>query len=342
MGAERLRQTAPGGGFRRFGLRSAAIALIVLGSTAATPGPRIVTNSVSKFLGIGTVAEVSAAHKVVSPIATQPQVGEATFESHPLQQMVPSDANWVVAVRGVTAGVPLLRSHSRDMSDVIDALGHCQVPLDKIALLIAGRAESEQMVALHGPGISEVSKLYCLVGVLGRNRAELSMSDPTGNGTITIASQLIGQSMNFKKRDANTLLAVSPTWQSSVDARLAGSVGGIEVGALAGAFHRLSPAAPGWMLARAGVSPGWDVAIAVSENAGTGRLAMSARSPLGDEQRVELELQSPLQLATVLPEGVFFEGLRSMLQSILRVGAQIDGVVPVAGQAALSVDAGGL
>jgi hypothetical protein len=51
MGAERLRQTAPGGGFRRFGFRSAAIALIVLGTAAATPGPRIVTNSVSKFHG---------------------------------------------------------------------------------------------------------------------------------------------------------------------------------------------------------------------------------------------------------------------------------------------------
>jgi hypothetical protein len=339
MGAERLRQTAPGGGFRRFGFRSAAIALIVLGTAAATPGPRIVTNSVSKFLGMGAVATVVPASKVGTPIVTPPQVGKANSEPHPLQQLVPSDANWVVAVRGVTAGVPLMRSHSRDMSDVIDALGHCQMPLDKIALLIAGRAQSEQMIALQGPGISEVSKLYCLVGVLGRNRAELSMTDPTGNGTITIASKLIGQSMNFKKRDANTLLAVSSTWQPSVDARLAGSVGGLEVGALAGAFHRVAREAPGWMLARTGASPGWDIALAVSENAGRGRLAMSARSPLGDEQRVELELQSPLQLATVLPEGVFFEGLRSMLQSILRVGAQVDGVVP---PTAPPVDAGGL
>jgi len=238
--------------------------------------------------------------------------------------------------------VPLLRSHSRDMSDAIDALGHCQMPLDQIALVIAGRAESEQLIALQGPGISEVSKLYCLVGVLGRNRAELTMSDPTGNGTITIASRLIGQSMNFKKRDANTLLAVSSTWQASVDARLAGSVGGLEVGALAGAFHRIKRGAPGWMLARTGASPGWDIALAVSEEAGRGRLAMSARSPLGDEQRVELDLQSPLQLATVLPEGVFFEGLRTMVQSILRVGAQVDGVAPATGSMASPADAGGL
>jgi len=340
VGAERLRQTAPGGGFRRFGLRSAAIALLVLGSAAATPGPTIVVAGVTKFLGVGGATPATPLPKAGAPIAPSPTSGTPR-EPHPLQTLVPSDANWVVAVRGAKAGVPLLRSHSRDLSDVIDALGHCQMALENVALLVAGRADSEQLIALQAPGISEPSKQYCLVGVLGRHRAEVTQSDPAGNGTVTIASALLGKSMVFKKRDANTLLAVSSTWQSSVDARLAGSVGGIEVGSLRDAFGRIAHDGPAWMLARTGASPGWDVALAVSEASGRGRLVMNARSPLGEEQKVELELQAPLQLATVLPEGVFFEGLHTLVNSILRVGAQVDGVVPAA-NSVVPVDAGTL
>lgn len=297
----------------RFGLRSLAIALVVLAVSLADLGPRRTLQNLKEL--VARFGAKPAEKPVVLPKPVVP---------FGLEPFIPADATLAIGLSGSAATEQLLAAHGVDTRAKLAALTTCQIDLANARVLIATRGRQARLIAVRAPGLTEERNLYCLVGILGPERLQLVTDASTGAKTVQVKG-LLSRPLTFQVVDATTLIAIDGGWQDAK--KLFAEGGGTAIGLLTTPLLRVDRGTPLWVASVAETEQGtWDLAIDSRQDESTFKVRGSATPPSGENDRAQIALQVPLGFASALPETVLTLGIRGVVGLIAATG----GAVPAA------------
>jgi hypothetical protein len=301
----------------RFGLRSLAVALVVLGVSFVDLGPKQVVQNLRNLAGrIYSRPEPQ-------PAPTPPPAKEApkqvTF--YGLEPFIPADASLAVGLAGSAAMEQLLAAHGVDTREKIAALQTCKIDFVNARVLIASRGRGTNMIVIRAPGITDERNLYCLVGVMGPNRLQLRPDEHDGNKLLHITG-LLPRPLSFRIVDQSTVIAVDQEWNDTSETKLFANVTATPMGRLALPLGRVDRTAPLWVASVDETPAGaWDLAIDSRQDGKMFKLQGSATPPSGEADRAEISLRVPLAFASALPESAVALGIRGVVAAVVATGA---------------------
>ena len=304
-----------GSGLDRFGLRSLSLALVVLAASFANLGPRRV--------GVQLWEVVRPAEKPqpVSPTAV-PAPAPGT-PRHELESFIPADANVVVALSEAAVLQQFLGVSGTGAAATLAALEKCQIAMDKARVLIAAREGDTRLVVVRADGITDPRNLYCVVGVLGKERLSLRFVSDKAPVSFDVEG-LLARPLKFKAIDARTVVAAEGGWAESPGPPLYPPGATMVDGPLAAVLARVDRGASLWSASIRHTAQGpWDLAID-AHLAGTHfNLRGSSIPPSGKADQAEGELRVPLSFANALPAGALNDGIRGLVTVVAASGPSL-------------------
>lgn len=293
----------------RFGLRTLAVGLVVLGVSLGDLGPTQVVHSLRDL-----VARLRPKPPAKPTPLPRPR---APFG---LEPFIPADATLVVGLAGSGAMEQLLAAHGVDTREKLAALATCKIDLANARVLIAMRGRETHLIVVRAPGIADERDLYCLVGVMGADRLQLH-ANALGGKTLEVKG-LLSRALTFRVFDPSTLVAVDESWQKTVDKKLFTDDLAAAQGPLVGALARVDRGAPLWAASVDETAQGsWDLAIDSREEDGTLKLQGSSTPPSGEKDRAQIAVRVPLAFAQALPETAVALGVRGVVAAIVATSA---------------------
>lgn len=301
---------APWTAAARFGLRSLAVALLVLAVSLADLGPEHALQNVKALAA--RFRDKPAVKQVALPPPAIP---------FGLEPYIPADATLAVGLSGSAATEQLLAAHGVETRAKLAALATCQVDLANARILIAARGRVAHLIAVRAPGIAEERNLYCLVGILGQERMQV-VTDATSGTKILQVKGLLSRPLTFHAVDPTTLVAVDGPWQDSK--RLFAEGGSSASGLLTTPLLRVDRGTPLWVASVAETMHGtWDLAVDSRQEDGAFKLRGSSTPPSGEKDRAWITLQVPAAFASSLPEIVITMGIRGVVSALAAAGASV-------------------
>jgi hypothetical protein len=306
----------------RFAVRSLAVALLVLGVSLGSLGPKRVGENLSDLVGRvrGKPAEKPAPPQPPPPATP---VASAQLAAHGLEPFLPADATLVVGLAGSAAMEQLLAAHGVDTREKLAALATCKIDFVNARVLVAARGSGAHMIVVRAPGITEERNLYCLVGVMGRERIEVRAESSGGTKTLHVTG-FLSRPLAFRQLDQTTVVATDEAWLDSADNKL--FVNGTPSGRLALPLLRVDRTAPLWVASVDETPQGtWDLALDSRQEGNLFKLRGSATPPSGEGDRAEISLRVPLAFARALPESAVALGIRGVVAAVLATSASLPG-----------------
>jgi hypothetical protein len=302
----------------RFAARSLAVALLVLGVSFGNLGPEQLGKNLSDLIGR---VRAKPAAKPAAPIPTPSQATSAPLAMHGLEPFLPADATLVVGLSGSAAMEQLLAAHGVDTREKLAALATCKIDFVNARVLIAKRGSGTEMIVVRAPGITEERNLYCLVGVMGRERIEVRAEGSGSTKTLHVTG-ILSRPIAFRPLDETTVIATDESWQDTVDNKL--FVNGNPSGHLAVPLLRVDRTAPLWVASVDEMAQGtWDLALDSRQEGNLFKLRGSATPPSGEGDRAEISLRVPLAFARALPESAVALGIRGVVAAVLATSASL-------------------
>jgi hypothetical protein len=299
----------------RFAARSLAVALLVLGVSFGNLGPEQLGKNLSDL--VGRVRGKPAA----KPAPPQTPASSAPLATHGLEPFLPADATLVVGLSGSAAMEQLLAAHGVDTREKLAALATCKIDFVNARILIAKRGSGTQMIVVRAPGITEERNLYCLVGVMGRERFEVRAEGSGSTKTLHVTG-ILPRPIAFRPLDQTTVIATDEAWQDTADNKL--FVNGNPTGRLAVPLLRVDRTAPLWVASVDEMAQGtWDLALDSRQEGNLFKLRGSATPPSGEGDRAEISLRVPLGFARALPESAVALGIRGVVAAVLATSASL-------------------
>jgi hypothetical protein len=296
----------------RFALRSSSLALVVLAVSFANLGPRKV--------GWGLWQMVRPVDKApaVSPTAV-PAPAPGTVR-HELEPFIPADANMVVALSDAAVLQQFLGVNGSNATATLAALEKCQIAMGGARVLIAARDADTRLVVVRADGITDPRNLYCVVGVLGKERLSLRFSSDKAPVSFDVEG-LLARPLKFKAVDARTVIAAEGGWAESPGPLLYPPGATMIDGPLATVLARLDRGASLWSASIRQTAEGpWDLAIDAHFAGSHFNLRGSSIPPSGKADQAEGELRVPLGFANALPAGALNDGIRGLVAVVAASG----------------------
>jgi hypothetical protein len=258
----------------------------------------------------------------------------APLTSFGLESFIPADASLAVGLSGSAAMQQLFAAYGIDTRDKLAALATCKIDFGNARVLVASRGTGSHLIAVRAPGIGEDRNLYCLVGVMGPERVQVTSEGPHGPKSLQVKGWS-SQPLAFRMLDETTMIATDPAWQATAGKKLLAVDGDTQPGPLAAPLGRVQLVAPLWI---AGVSVTlqgtWDLAIDARQEGNAFKLQGSATPPAGEGERAQISISAPLSFASALPETAVTHGIRSLMTALAAAvsspsvhGAAIPGIV---------------
>jgi len=289
----------------RFAGRTLFVALVVLGVSLAHQGPKAAAANVRQLVRhwLGK----PAAREVAQPPPAEP---------FGLEPFIPADATLAVGLAGSAAMGQLLAAHGVDTRAKLAALATCKIDLGSARALVATRGSGTRMIVVRAPGLTEERNLYCLVGVMGPDRLQITPEAAGGGKTLQVKG-LLSRPLTFRVLDPATLLARDEAWSDTSARQLFSEDGASASGPLAEPLGRVNRGAPLWVASIAETALGtWDLAIDSRQDGEVFKLRGSSTPPSGEKDRAEIAAQVPLGFAASLPETAASLGIRGLVAAI--------------------------
>jgi hypothetical protein len=313
----------------RFALRTMSLAVVVLGVSLGTLGPRRVGSELTWFVR----RPPPAAPSPTAPPGARSPTAPARNE---LESFIPPDARLVVALSDARLAERFLTADGLDSKRTIAALEKCQISVDRAALLIATRGHDARLVALRAPGITDQRNLYCLVGFLGGDRLRVRVTSDSGPLRFEVDGLPSGP-LKFKAIDDGTILAAEGAWADAADkpatkaapgkpsdkpASTSDKPPGNQPAPLAAVLDRVDRGASLWSASVAGTDQHrWDLALDARFDGPDFKLRGSSIPPSGPGDRAEIQLRLPAAFTSALPAGTLRDALRSALTALTTIAA---------------------
>lgn len=301
----------------RFALRSLAVALVVLGVSLGDLGPKQVVHNVGALFGRLRAKPAAKPAPAPPPRA----VSVPLVAAHGLEPFIPADATLVVGLAGSAAMEQLLAAHGVDTRDKLAALDTCKIDFVNARVLIAARGRGTHMIVVRAPGITDERNLYCLVGVMGRERLQIR-PDGSQAAKLMHVSGLLSRSLTFRLLDQTTVIAIDDAWQDTAAQRLFAEGGTTAQGLLALPLQRVDRTAPLWVASVDETPQGtWDLALDSRQDGNMFKVKGSATPPSGEGDRAAISVSVPLAFARALPESAVALGIRGVVAAVVAIGA---------------------
>lgn len=326
--AERNRiidEARPGSPLDRFGLRSVAVGLTVLGASLVSAGPKLVGTRLAGLLP----ARSTSAQRPIAPPAPHVPPSAPTAAGPSLETFIPQDASLAMALTGAPMIQQVLGVEGVDAKKGLDALGKCQIVIEHAQVLIAARDSGTRMVVVRAPGITDERNLYCLIGFLGNGRVALRFTGDKEQLRFQVEG-LASRALEFHAVDNQTVVMMDNGWAATVDKKLFASDGAH--GPLASIIARVDRKAGLWAAGFVRTEKGtFDLALAARLEGTQLSMQASSTPPSGEADRADAQVRVPAAFASALPERALAEGVRGLAALIAATG---QGLPPA------SVDAG--
>lgn len=320
----------------RFGLRSLAIALLVLAASLGALGPKRMFRNLGDL--VGHVRGQPAVKSQPAPLPSRAISQTGIPDS--LESFIPADATLAVGLAGSAAMERLLAAYGVDGRNQLAALATCRIDLGSARVLIAMRGRGTRMIVVRAPGITDERNLYCLVGIMGRDRLQLR-SEGTGADTTLFVNGISSRQLVFRMLDAATVIATDQDWEDSADKKLFQAGGTTVQGHLAPALARLNRAATLWVAGVEATPQGdWDLALDGRQEGNLFKLQGSAVPPSGDAERSEISLRVPLAFVSALPDGAVAQGVRGVVAALVAASVPLSQAAPIHPTPARAPDTG--
>jgi hypothetical protein len=304
----------PASAFVRLALRALAVALVVLGTSLSTLGPRQVRAHLA-----GLVPSLGRAPLPAAP----PPAPEAVREG--LEPFIPADATLVVSLAGSQAMEQLLAAHGVDTREKLAALAKCKIEVERARVLIAARGDGQRQVVVRARGLTDERNLYCLMGVLGNDRVQIHFVGKDAPGAFEVRG-LIAKPLTFHPVDDETI-ATDEAWRQGAKKMFANGPTGKADGRLTTVLSRVDRAAAVWSASVTETTTGaWDLALDARVDGPDFKLRGTSLSPTGEA--AEVSLRVPLAFASALPEGALAHGVRGVVAAVAATGATLPVVGP--------------
>ena len=330
----------------RFALRSLALALLVLGVSLGDLGPRRVGQSFGELIGrIRGKSEPTPAPKATPTPALSPSrvVLSQPIARDGLETFIPADASLAVGLAGSEAMGQLLAAFGIDTREKVTALATCKIDLGSARVLIAARGSGTHMIVVRAPGITDERNLYCLVGVMGSDRMQIS-PQAAGASKSYLVKGFLSRPLSFQVLDPMTVIATDEGWRATADKKLFSAGADTAEGRLASPLDRIDRGATLWSASVDDTPQGpWDLALDARLEGNTFKLQGSSIPPSGTGDRAEIAVRVPLAFASALPGGALAQGIRGLVAAVVATGASLSAppkVVPTLPKSAGSPDGG--
>jgi len=299
------RAAAPFSGRTRFALRSLAVACVVLAVSLGNLGP------VRSLAQVRALVDRRQVH-----IAVKENELPAPLTPFGLEPFIPADATLAVGLSGLAAMQQLFANYGVETREKLAALATCKIDFVNARVLIASRGTGSRLIVVRAPGIAEDRNLYCLVGVMGPDRVQVTSEGPQGPKVLQVKGWS-SQPLIFRMLDETTMIATDQAWQATAAKKLLAVEGQTPPGSLAAPLGRVQLTAPLWIAAvNATLQGTWDLAIDARQEGNTFKLQGSATPPAGEGDRAQISISAPLSFASALPEGAVTLGLRSLMKAL--------------------------
>lgn len=298
------RAAAPFSGRTRFAIRSLAVAFMVLAVSLANLGPtRLIAQLRAPLAGrqVQTVAKEKA-----PPVPTP----------FGLEAFIPADASLAVGLSGSVAMQQLLAAYGIDTREKLAALATCKIDFVSARVLVASRGAGSHLIAVRAPGIAEDRNLYCLVGVMGPDRVQVTSEGPQGARVVQVKGWS-SQPLTLRMVDDTTMIATDPVWQPTAAKKLLARDVDSAPGPLTAPLGRVQLTAPVWIAGVKVTAQGtWDLAIDARQEGAALKVQGSATPPAGEGDRAQISLSTPLSFAAALPEAAVTHGIRGLMRAL--------------------------
>jgi hypothetical protein len=320
------RGAAPSASRTRFALRSLALALLVLGVSLGDLGPRRVGQSFGELIGrIRGKSEPTPAPKPTPAPALSPSrvVLSQPIARDGLEAFIPADASLAVGLAGSEAMGQLLAAFGIDTREKVTALATCKIDLGSARVLIAARGSGTHMIVVRAPGITDERNLYCLVGVMGSDRMQIS-PQAAGASKSYLVKGFLSRPLSFQVLDSTTVIATDEGWRATADKKLFSAGADTAEGRLAPPLDRIDRGATLWSVSVDDTPQGpWDLALDARLEGNTFKLQGSSIPPSGAGDRAEIAVRVPLAFASALPGGALAQGIRGLVAAVVATGASL-------------------
>jgi hypothetical protein len=299
------RAAAPFSGRTRFALRSLAVASVVLAVSLGNLGPRRLLAQVRALFAGRQVHTAVKEKELPAPLTT-----------FGLESFIPADASLAIGLSGSSAIQQLFAIHGIDTREKLAALETCKIDFVNARVLVASRGTGSHLIAVRAPGIAEDRNLYCLVGVMGPDRVQVTTEKPEGPKVLQVKGWS-AQTLTFRMLDETTMIATDQTWQPTAAKKLLAVDGETPPGPLAAPLGRVQLTAPLWIAGVTATLEGtWDLAIDARQDGNTFKVQGSSTPPAGEADRAQISVTAPLPFASALPKSALTLGVRSVMKAL--------------------------
>ena len=318
------RGAAPSASRTRFALRSLVLALLVFGVSLGDLGFRRVGQSFGDLIGrIRGKPEATPTPKPTPTVSPSRVVPSQPIARDGLESFIPADASLAVGLAGSEAMGQLLAAFGIDTRDKVAALATCKIDLQSARVLIAARGSGTHMIVVRAPGITDERNLYCLVGVMGSDRLQIS-PQAVGASKSYLVKGFFTRPLSFQVVDSTTVIATDEGWRATADKKLFSAGANIAEGRLAPSLNRIDRSAILWSASVNDTAQGpWDLAFDARLEENMFKLQGSSIPPSGDADRAEIAVRVPLAFASALSGGALSQGIRSLVTAAAATGASL-------------------
>jgi hypothetical protein len=305
----------------RFAVRAGAMSLLVLAVTLASIGPR--TTGQRLITLVRGWSTPKAPEKPAEPALTQ--ITPKTPARHELESFIPADAGMVVALSGPAMLGHLLTNQSGQVKNGLEALGKCEIAVDRARALLATKNHDTRMIVIRAPGITDQRNLYCVVGILGNGNVSLRITNEKSPLRFEVTG-ILGTPLRFEAVDAETVMMVDDAWSGTAGRKLFAAPNAAQ-GPLGTIIGRADRGSSLWSAALGQTEKGpVDVVFEASTRASELHLHASAATPSGSEPRAEFDARLPTTFMAALPAAA----VSKMVDGFVRISSAMAGGLPPA------------
>jgi hypothetical protein len=305
----------------RFAVRAGTVALLVLTATLAAVGPRATGQRLYALVRTWSTAKPAPSTDAPTLLPVTPK----TPARHELESFIPADAGLVVALSGPTMLGHLLTPQSGQVKNGLEALGKCQIGVDRARVLIAAKNHDTRMVVVRAPGITDQRNLYCVVGILGSGNVALRITNEKAPLRFEVTG-LMARPMKFEGVDGETVVMIDEGWAASANKKLFVGSDAAQ-GPLGPIIGKADRGASLWSAALGQTETGpVDLVFEANQRDSRLHLHASAASPAGSEPRAEFDARIPPAFISALPAAALANGI----DGFVKIASALAGGIPAA------------
>ncbi|HEY0705908.1 MAG TPA: hypothetical protein VGG33_03885, partial [Polyangia bacterium] len=305
----------------RFAVRAGTVSLLALVATLANVGPRTAGERVYALVKSWSTPKPAEKPKEPALLPVTPK----TPARHELESFIPADAGLVVALSGPAMLGHLLTQQSGQVKNGLEALGKCQIGVDRARVLIAAKNHDTRMIVVRAPGITDQRNLYCVVGILGSGNVALRITNERSPLRFEVTG-LMARPMKFEGVDGETVVMVDEGWAASANKKLFVGADSAQ-GPLGPIIGKADRGASLWSAALGQTETGpVDLIFEASPRDSLLHMHASAANPAGTEPRAEFTARVPVGFVNALPAAALTQGIGGLL----KIASALAGGLPAA------------